>query len=328
MTTLIAVVSDLHAGSMLAPCPLDGVRLDDGGNYMPSKAQRWLWWCWGDYWRTVEEVRVQVGADRLYVVINGDAVEGSHHGTTQILSGNLEAQSYVLDKMLEIPEALNPDKWFVVRGTETHVGPSGSHEEAMARRLGAVQDPDTHTWSWWRLRMEVEGVRLDFQHHGRQGTRPWTRGSAIAQLAYHVWASHTEAGYPAPHLAFRSHFHRYGHSGDQCPTTLIQTPAWQLKTAHVHKKHAEEIADVGGMIVVLRDGNFTTQKVLYSPELPTPWTPSLSTTSSTPSPTPSKDRASAQKAPRSKNSTKQPASAGRGSGARSRKASKPARSGR
>lgn len=269
--TLIAVVSDIHAGSMLGLCP-ESVRLDDGGNYVPSKAQRWLWDCWIDFW---DQVRVKQEVDNaiLYVVLNGDAVEGDHHRTTQILSGNPEAQSYVLHRAVEIPQALSPDRWFVVRGTEAHVGPSGASEEALGRHLKAEQDPDTHTWSWWHLRMEVQGIRFDFQHHGKMGRTPWTRAGQVGNLGFQVWAEHMMAGFAPPDIAIRSHFHQYYDSGDSPPTRLIQTAAWQLKTAHGHKVAADSIADVGGLMLYVDKGKVEVQKVLYKPELPRVWKP-------------------------------------------------------
>lgn len=269
---VLGIFSDLHAGSMLAPCP-PIVRLDEGGNYTPSKAQRWLWQLWGDYWQRVEAERKEQKAD-LYVISNGDAVEGNHHQTTQILSGNLEAQSYVLEEAFKYPLALKPERIFVVRGTEAHVGPAASHEEALGRRLGAEREPETHTWSWWELPLDIHGVRIDCRHHGRVGGRPWTRGSGIGALAFQIWTEHVENEFPAPHLAIRSHRHQYADSFDLYRTRAIVTPAWQLLTSHAHKVVTESIADIGGLIVtVFPDSTYKVQVVRHRPA-PTPaWKP-------------------------------------------------------
>lgn len=270
---VLAVVSDTHCGSMLGLCP-PSVRLDDGGNYTPSKAQRWLWEQWtGKYWPDVARTRKEQGGS-LYVVCNGDATEGDHHKSTQILSGNLEAQSYALNETFKVPQALSPDRWFVVRGTEAHVGPSGSSEEALGRHLKAEQDPETHTWSRWHLRMEVHGIRLDFQHHGRVGTRPWTRASGIGALAFQIYVEHMENEEPYPHLAIRSHRHVYADSFDTYKTRAIGTPAWQLKTAHAHKVAAESIASIGGLIITIYpDARYDVQVKLYRVALPSIWRP-------------------------------------------------------
>src|SRR5690606_19020550 len=117
LRTTVAVVGDTHAGSTVAVCP-PVIDLDDGGQYAASKAQRWLWQCWGDYWDRVDRER----GDRLIVVLNGDLIDGDHHNTSQIASRNPNAQAAALDAILAVPLALKPDKIFVVRGTAAHVG--------------------------------------------------------------------------------------------------------------------------------------------------------------------------------------------------------------
>lgn len=267
---VLAVVSDLHAGSTVGLCPASGVDLDDGGRYEPSRAQRWLWQCWREYWDEVARERDASGA-ALYVVLNGDVIDGAHHGTTQIVSGNLDVQGAVARACLEVPRALGVDRWFVVRGTEAHVGPSAQAEEAIARWLGAERDPDTGTHSWWHLRMLIGGVLIDCAHHGRTGHRSWTRWNATQLLAADIALSHLQSRERPPDLAIRSHYHRYADSYDAQPVRVIQTPAWQLATAYVHRRAPESLADVGGVIVTIRAGGWTVRPVLYRPRRSTPW---------------------------------------------------------
>lgn len=269
---LIAVVSDLHAGSTVGLCPARSIRLDDGGTYRPSKAQRWLWQGWRDYWDDVARTRDALGAE-LYVVLNGDAVDGAHHGTTQIVSGNLDVQGAVARACLAVPKKLGPDRWFVVRGTEAHVGPSAQAEEALARHLKAEKDTDVGTWSWWHLRMQIQGRLLDFAHHGRTGYRSWTRWNATQLLAADIALTHLQDRETPPDLCIRSHFHRYADSYDSQPVRVIQTPAWQLATAYVHKRAPESLADVGGLLIALRDGQIDVRAKLFKPRRSTPWTP-------------------------------------------------------
>src|SRR5690349_18053925 len=81
---VIAVVSDTHNGSTVALCP-ERIALDDGGAYEASRAQRWLWASWLDFWGKAQALRTAHDA-ALYTVFNGDLTEGNHHGSTQILS--------------------------------------------------------------------------------------------------------------------------------------------------------------------------------------------------------------------------------------------------
>lgn len=270
---LLVVTSDHHCGSTVALCPPHGVTLDDGGHYTPSLAQQWVAQCWGDFWDDIARVRDSLGA-RLSVVFNGDAVEGDHHGTSQIISRNPLVEAEIVRDVFATPMSLGPEAVFVVRGTESHVGASGKAEEALARHLGAEGDPDAGTASWWHLRMELQGVRIDCAHHGRIGQRPWTKQNAVQALAAEIFYEHAARGRTHPQLAFRSHFHQFCDSYLAHPTRAIQTPAWQLKTAYVHKKHAESIADIGGVMAVIRDGRVAdVRPILYTPKEASVWKP-------------------------------------------------------
>lgn len=267
----LAIVSDVHCGSTVAVCPPEGVRLDDGGKYQPSRPQLWLWEKWEDFWRTVA---ARAGDSELWCVFNGDLFEGFHHKTTQIISGNPEPQAYLADRVFGVPRALRPAHTFIVRGTEAHVGPSGASEEAFARSIRAERNPETKKWSWWQLRLEPHGVLLDFQHHGRMGRRPWTRTNVLALLAAQIFFEHAREGLQPPALAFRAHYHTFVDSGSAQPTRVIATPAWQLKTAHAHKIVPESLSDIGGVIMRIEpDGGFAVEPVLYRPDPPEPWSP-------------------------------------------------------
>lgn len=271
---VIAVRSDVHAGSTVAVCP-PRISLDDGGYYEASKAQRWLWEKWGAFTDRVAQVREAHHA-ALYDVYNGDLVDGDHHGTSQILSRNPNAQAAVLAEVMRGPLALGPDKIWIIRGTEAHVGGSASAEERYADGLRrdkrpVVPDEATGTASHWHARLDIQGVRFDFAHHGRVGTRPWTEGTGPATLAAEIFYNHARDSIPHPHIAVRSHFHQFVDTGSMHPTRVIQTPAWQLKTAFTHRiATSGKLSHIGGVIFVVRDGRLIeVEPVIYRPD-PTP----------------------------------------------------------
>lgn len=273
-TCIVAVVSDLHAGSTVALCP-PRVSLDDGGHYEASKAQRWMWEKWGSFWETVAEQRDQAKAD-LICVFNGDMTDGNHHNTTQILSGNPTAQAAVVNEVLSVPMSLKPDRLAFTRGTEAHVGPSAAFEERIALGLhkdgrSVIMDAETGNASWWQLTMEHQDRRINFAHHGKIGTRPSTKMTAVYSQAFDIWTEHNLRDEPAPDLAIRSHMHRFADSGKAYPTRLIQTPAWQLATSYVHRIAPNTLADIGGIIVTIREGKMDAQEYLYRPKPQAPW---------------------------------------------------------
>lgn len=252
-------------------CPPEGVILDDGGRYTPSDPQVWLWQCWVEYWERIRELRAKHKA-RLWVVYNGDLFEGAHHGTVQVVSTHPEPQAYLADRVFGVPKALKPEHTFIVRGTEAHVGPSGATEEAFARSIGAEPNEALQRWSWWHLRLEAHGVLIDCQHHGRRGMRPWTEANAVQLLAAEIFFEHARRGWKHPDIAIRSHFHKFADSYRSQPVRVIQTPAWQLKTAYAHRVAAESIADVGGIAILVRpDNDYDVHPILFSPEPPEVW---------------------------------------------------------
>ncbi len=273
---LLAVVSDVHAGGTTAVCPAE-ITLDDGGKYTASKAQNWLWECWLDYWRKVETQRAALNAD-LVVLFNGDAVEGHHHKTTQVASGNPNAQAAIWTEVIRVPLALKPKHIVMTRGTAAHVGESACAEERIADGLRRdkrpiVSDVATGAASLWHWYADIAGVRIDATHHGRIGQREHTRASQLALYAHDVHLSYTKRGELPPHLAFRGHNHKFADSYDACAPRVIATGAWQLGTGHVHKVAPDSIADIGGAICVIRDGAYTVDKVQYQAERSATWRP-------------------------------------------------------
>lgn len=273
---VLAVTSDQHCGSTVALAPPE-IRLDDGGEYRASKAQRWLYDGWIAYWRRVAEVRDALDAE-LFAAFNGDLTEGNHHGTTQILSGNPNAQAAVVDAVMRPVLALNPDRLFFVRGTEAHVGASGNAEERIASGLRkdkrpVVGDGVTGNASHWHLKLALQGVRIDLAHHGRVGTRPWTKPNITANLAAEIFYAHAASGQPHPHLAIRSHMHMWVDTHDQHPTRVVQLPAWQLATSFIHRIDTSgKLADVGGIIVVIDRGAYEVEKFRLTPAAVPTWT--------------------------------------------------------
>jgi hypothetical protein len=277
---VVAVVSDLHAGSTVALCPPE-IALDDGGAYQASKAQQWLWGLWLSFWEKVSDNRAALGAD-LYVVVNGDITDGDHHGTTQILSGNPTAQAAVVNAQLSVPLALRPDKLWFIRGTEAHVGKSAAFEERVALGLKkdgrpVVMSSDTGTASHWQARLDIHGVRFDFAHHGRVGQRPWTKPNVTMNMAAEIFYEHARHGIPHPHVAVRSHMHQFVDTYHAHPVRAIQTPAWQLPTAFIHRIAPGALADIGGLIITVQPGEsdpatrYFVDPVIYRPAPPTLW---------------------------------------------------------
>jgi len=235
-----------------------------------------LWARWEEAWAEVKRVKRAERAD-LHLVCNGDLIDGDHHRTSQIASVLTGVHLRCAVDSLRVPLALKPRSVHVLRGTPSHVGRSGEVEEGIARVLKAegwpvVGDPDNPNTasSYWR-RLSFDGVRFDLKHHGRMGQRSHTRGSYIRLYAHDIWAEAVKRGDVPPDIAIRSHNHIAADSGHDvdCPTRVIATPAFQLATEFVYRIGAERLADIGIVLVLVRDGEAYPRIIRYTPERPT-----------------------------------------------------------
>ena len=275
---LIAAMGDLHAGSTRAVSPPDGIELDDGGHMTPNKVQAWLYSLWQDAWHVQFSALLdRYKPDQITVLLNGDLIEGHHHGSPQ--SAPLVGQHFrAAHELLKLgPLKYKPNYIHLIRGTEAHDGRVGELMEGLARTLRAegsemIQDPDTAQWSSFWRRVEIDGNLIDCRHHGRFGQRMHTKDSYIRLYAHDVWEAHVRSGERPPDLCFRSHHHNYGDSGRivDLPTRVIALPAWQTLTSFGHRIAIEDLGKHGIVVVPIRDGVILEpHPILYEPTRPT-----------------------------------------------------------
>ena len=267
--TVVAAVADLHIPSTVGLSPLT-LPIDDGPTVRASKVQRWLWQCWVDYWEQVAAAK-KANKARCYLVLNGDLFEGDHHGSTQVATKNkadwVRAANMVMEKSLEIA-----DRAFFVRGTEAHDGKSADLMELYAGTIEtAVIDEESKTASWWQLLFKASGVEFDVSHHGPLGRLVHTRPNALNRVALEVMDEARQMGRRPPDVVLQAHNHRCADSGRNYDTRVVAMPAWQLKTAHIHKISRSRLADIGGLIFTCEDGQHSMKKIIYRPKARRPW---------------------------------------------------------
>ena len=276
MVEILALVGDLHCGSTVALHPDGPTPLDDGGHYDPTKAQAWLWANWCDYWR---QVKAAVGRKhRLTVVLNGDLVDGDHHGTAQIVSRVPGAQFEILMRVLAPVVALKPAHIVVIRGTSVHDGKNGASAEAAGRLLGkhatVPRDPVTGNASHWAWQGEFGGKLIDCTHHGKLGKLPWTRPNGAISLAAQIFHEYAKRIERWPDLAVRSHLHQTTDTHDAQPVRVVALPAWQLHTEYTYKVVPDSLADIGGCLAVCEPGRkMTVETIAYQPARNPIWYP-------------------------------------------------------
>jgi hypothetical protein len=250
----VVVVSDLHAGCQMALCPPTGARLDSGMIALPRGAQAALWPVWLEFWQWVEQVTEGQPYD---LVLNGDAIDGVHHGSTTQISHNIKDQERLACEIMA-PHTVNAERYFHIRGTEAHVGQSAESEERVAEKLGAQPNEDGQhaRYDLWLRMGGPKGPLVHFLHH--IGT---TGSSAYEATAVHkeLVESFVEAGRwgdEPPQAIVRSHRHRAirihvpVENGDGL---AVVTPAWQLKTPFAWKIPGARLSQpqIGGVVLKL-----------------------------------------------------------------------------
>ncbi len=268
---ILAIHSDTHCGSKLGLCS-NSVELDGEGTFIPSKAQRWLWQNWLDYWKGVKKLKKKHKAE-VWSVSVGDSGDLNRHGSFQYISQN---PKIVKSIAVDVYEPAIYDKCFFVRGTAAHGGRSGWLEEWIAEDLDAVQDPETDNWSWWYIRMQVEDLLVEFYHHPQtKGWMPHTERTAATRMANIMFQRCHEAGEPVPDLAFFGHVHFYTTSDRAMKPRVIYCPGWQLPYDFIFKigkGHHSPL--VGGLIILIDGGTYAIiDKYMYRPWRKPIWSP-------------------------------------------------------
>ena len=256
----VVVVSDLHCGCQFGLCPPGPIGLEGGGSYRQSRPQAWVWKQWLKFWR--DWVPQACHGEDYAIVINGDALDGVHHGSVSQITHNLSDQTRILKASLQ--PILHPNqKLFWISGTEAHVGPSGQDEERAASLMGAIPDQFGNC-ARHELWLNVGNGLCHFLH-----TISTTNSAAYESTAVmkELVDAYTESGrnrLRSPDVEVRSHRHR--HLEVRVPTALgygisFVTPGWQLKTPFVYRTAGGRAASaqVGGSVIRQGDRDLYTR---------------------------------------------------------------------
>ena len=268
------VVSDPHCASTLGLCPPEGHKLDDGGTYEPSALQRKVWRIWDEqFWGNWVE-RVTKG-EPWDMIVNGDTIDGDHHQTTTTISRNLDTQRRaavdVLKPRVEACRA-SGGRFYLIRGTEAHVGKSAQDEEAIAKELGAVPD-EVGNHSRWELWKRIGGALCHFSHHiGTTGSQAY-ESTALMKEMVEAFVEAGRWGDEPPQAVIRSHRHRcmmITIPTDKGYGIVAVTPGWQLKTPYTFKIAGARVGQpqFGGILVRAGDEELHTRMFVRRIERP------------------------------------------------------------
>ena len=232
----IAVISDPHCGSTAGLCPRKHSFIE-GGVYVPNKGQLWLLRCWE---KSIRWLLKKVAGEQWGLVLNGDMVEGRHHGTVQLITSDFQEHLMIAQEML-MPVVEKADRVWLVRGTECH---AKTVESVLGNYLGAERDPVTGDSCFEQLQLRVNGVLTHFKHHVSVALRPWSKGGPAMRAFRIEQARACDLGHETPRVIVRSHAHEYDY-WEGAPGCCLITPAWQLMTRFARKVTQASLASPG-----------------------------------------------------------------------------------
>jgi hypothetical protein len=260
----LVIVSDLHCGCRVGLCPPGRIHLDDGGTYESSSIQKKVWKMWRYFWDKWVPRATQ--GEPYAVIVNGDSIDGVHHGSTTQISHNLLDQTRIAKSILKPVVELCEGRFYMIRGTEAHVGQSGCEEERLAESLGAIPDEEGR-YARYEMWCKVGKGLVNLGHHiGCSGSAAYETTAIIKELI-ELYAQAGRNREVPPDIVCRSHRHR--NCEVRVPTSLgygisFVTPGWQLRTPFTYRIAMGRAAtpQIGGSLIRQGDEDlFTRHKV-------------------------------------------------------------------
>jgi hypothetical protein len=258
--TVVAVHSDLHAGSTVAVCPTKW-NISDGGTFYASPAQTILHRQWVSSANNVKDLlNEKRRRKRLIIVLNGEPIDGDHHETHQLITKLKSEQEQIavslLDEWMQIVE-YDPhrgDRMYLIRGSTAHE--KGEHINNIGRDLDGVVPYRKDSSSTVKdgkyyfdvLRRTVNGKLFDIAHHGfTVSKRRWLKSNNIRWGLISMYFDCLEENSQIPDYVIRSHMHEYTYDRYKNMWGCV-TPAWQLKTNYGFKAATNNHINTIGMV--------------------------------------------------------------------------------
>lgn len=255
---ILVCLSDLHVGStkgILHP----GFVTHEGQEIGLNPLQQWYWEAWQDCWGWMKKV---VGDEPWGLVVNGDVIDGNHHGTKEIWSVD-EGDHLAAAVELLKPVSQDASAVFIVEGTESH---TRNFEHALAKSLAgsgvAVVKETEKAPAWQSLNVRVNGALTVVDHHVTTSMRSYLESSAMSITLGDVRNARSRAGHEVPQVIIRSHRHRFGLYEDGYGLVVF-LPAWQALTRFGRKVVPGAIPQCGLVILDWRNVEYTGTPVVH-----------------------------------------------------------------
>lgn len=225
----IFCLSDPHCGSDVGLRP-PVVRLKNGNeNHIGDSAHQQLLWDW--WLEAMEWINVTSGSQPFVLLLNGDLIEGIHHGSAEVIATQWDIHMSIAIQTL-LPLCQKAAAVVVVRGTEVH---TRDLEDALARDLGAEGGEARDQWNF-----TINGVLNNAQHHMGTTKRTWLESGDLGRVMMNHLSNTDLAGHEGPRVFWRAHRHVSGHWQTRNRHALV-CGGWQFLTRYGHKVVGDSI---------------------------------------------------------------------------------------
>lgn len=220
----------------------------------------------------MEYARANRKGKRLIVIHDGDAVEGVHHGSTQVITQNKKEQAELhielMDTFLRATKfsKKNGDLLYYVSGTETH---TGDIEHSIAKDLSAEKNPEGGN-VFDQLELKLNGRLIWLAHHGKGRGAGSNEGNSLRNFLRDVYWDCLKVKEQAPDMIITGHTHTptwttyVGRNQNQFHLLHgIICPSFQSKTRFAYKVAPVERNEIGAVFVEIKaDGEIRTPQLL------------------------------------------------------------------
>jgi len=240
-TKLLVAVSDTHCGSEVGLAPPESKLAK--GNIVTFGDNHHQAWLWGNWLSIIAQIKEACGRDKPALVINGDAIEGRHHGNDDVIAqthqNHAEIARDAFKPLLEIC-----GKKYVVAGTYAH---TKRKEDYVAKEIGAETKSAKNKWL-----MEINGCLVDCAHHMGTTSRVYLEASLMSIHMGNARLNYQRSDQRVPQVFIRAHRHTGGWFCDGRGLFCV-TGAWQFLTRHGYKVVTDSIPHPTMMLLDWRD---------------------------------------------------------------------------
>ncbi len=246
----------MHSGGSTALFPNKFWQFEHG-NHTPTPQQKSMF-------EHFDKCAVQAGKlrkdKRLIVVHDGDALEGVHHGSLQVITYNKDEQAELHEDLMDhfLTKAdfdrKRGDRLYYVRGTESH---TDDKEQEIAKSLSA-EKAESGKRIFDHLEIEVNGRVIWFVHHGPKKGEGAPEGNALRLWLGRIYWTCIKDGKRPPDMILTGHVHTPVYNTYVMGFHTIHgviCPSWQAKTRFAYKVAPVEKNEIGAVFIqIMADG--------------------------------------------------------------------------